>query len=251
MLITETATRLRLVGYEDRRDALEKLLTFRRSSAVFAYEKFKKNKWAARTMQPEDYKARLEELKEQQKTCLLYEDENGFWTFTGLKDLIANRFMDHESKSLLTYPEPKIVAWDKVPEHTMRPYQREALDKLLEIKHGAVEMGTGVGKSFIILNGTKELALQTVVMAPSVSIASQLYDEFKEAFGKTFLEYRNEVRIDVACRLLTDTSDKVIAVAHEVGFEDVSHFNRAFKQVMGITPRQYRLANRRKAQLEG
>lgn len=225
MLITETPTRLRLVGYEDRRDALEKLLTFRRSSAVFAYEKFKKNKWAARTMQPEDYRARLEELKEAQQTCLLYEDEDGLWTFTGLKELIANRFMDRESKNLVTYPEPKIIAWDKVPEHTMRPYQREALDKLLEVKHGAVEMGTGVGKSFIILNGVKELALQTVVMAPSVSIASQLYEEFKEAFGKKHVGMVGDGKKDFKKRFVIGIAASLAKI--EEGSEMWNHLAKA------------------------
>lgn len=64
--------------------------------------------------------------------------------------------------------------------------------------------------------------------------------KFKNHTGCTFLEYRNEMRIRRAKRLLADTDDKIIAIAHQTGFEDVSHFNRTFKQHTQLTPRAFR-----------
>lgn len=64
--------------------------------------------------------------------------------------------------------------------------------------------------------------------------------KFKNHTGCTFLEYRNEMRIRRAKRLLADTDDKIIAIAHQTGFEDVSHFNRTFKQHTQLTPREFR-----------
>ncbi|CAG7648647.1 AraC family transcriptional regulator [Paenibacillus allorhizosphaerae] len=64
--------------------------------------------------------------------------------------------------------------------------------------------------------------------------------KFKQYAGKTFTEFRNEVRIGVSCELLRHSGDKIIHIAQEVGFNDLSHFNKAFKQMTGMTPGQYR-----------
>ena len=40
--------------------------------------------------------------------------------------------------------------------------------------------------------------------------------------------------------LLRETNQTVEAVAAEVGYENVEHFNRLFKKSYGITPVQYR-----------
>jgi AraC-like DNA-binding protein len=36
------------------------------------------------------------------------------------------------------------------------------------------------------------------------------------------------------------TDERVVNIAHDSGFESLSRFNRAFKQLAGMTPRQYR-----------
>ena len=36
------------------------------------------------------------------------------------------------------------------------------------------------------------------------------------------------------------TEDRVVNIAHDSGFDSLSRFNRAFKQIAGVTPRQYR-----------
>jgi AraC family L-rhamnose operon regulatory protein RhaS len=68
--------------------------------------------------------------------------------------------------------------------------------------------------------------------------------KFKQIVGKTFVEYRNEVRIRASLRPLRETDDKMIHIAESVGIHDVSHFNKLFKQHMHMTPRQYRVQSR-------
>lgn len=65
--------------------------------------------------------------------------------------------------------------------------------------------------------------------------------KFKHYTGRTFLEYRNEMRIRLSEMLLAETNRKIISIALETGFEDISHFNRTFKQFTGFTPKAYRL----------
>jgi len=175
-------------------DSLKFLLTFKEKSIEYQLNKalktkkklpllekvMKSNKFAA---YKEALLVNIQDLTSKLHTCLLFKDSNGYYTHSGLSSLLVENF---GGKIVRTYnfPEPKFLAWNKEPIKKMRPYQKEALDKLLDIKHGAVEIGTGLGKSFILLNIIKRLGLRTVVMTPSVSIAGQLYEELSKAFGK-------------------------------------------------------------------
>lgn len=63
---------------------------------------------------------------------------------------------------------------------------------------------------------------------------------FKRSTGRTVTQYINELRIGLACRLLVDTEDSIIDVCLESGFNNVSNFNRRFRELRGTTPREYR-----------
>lgn len=63
---------------------------------------------------------------------------------------------------------------------------------------------------------------------------------FKQMTGSSFIAYLNERRLAVAAERLRQTADTVLFVAGEVGFENLSNFNRQFKARYGVTPREYR-----------
>ncbi len=63
---------------------------------------------------------------------------------------------------------------------------------------------------------------------------------FKSITGKTFIEYLNGLRISKALELLKSTDKRVLDICYEVGFRNVNHFNRMFRQLMGISPMEYR-----------
>ena len=63
---------------------------------------------------------------------------------------------------------------------------------------------------------------------------------FKSITSRTFTEYVNNCRISNALELLKNTDKKVIDISYDVGFNNVYHFNRIFKQQMGISPLEYR-----------
>ncbi len=66
---------------------------------------------------------------------------------------------------------------------------------------------------------------------------------FRKATGKTFVEYLNEWRVRRSCVLLRETDRSVLDISLKVGFSNLSHFNRQFLRLTGMTPRAYR--NRR------
>jgi AraC family transcriptional regulator, melibiose operon regulatory protein len=63
---------------------------------------------------------------------------------------------------------------------------------------------------------------------------------FRKTFGTTLNVLITRHRIAHAQRQLVTTDERVVNIAHDSGFESLSRFNRAFKQLAGVTPRQYR-----------
>ncbi|MFW6146696.1 MAG: AraC family transcriptional regulator [Planctomycetota bacterium] len=63
---------------------------------------------------------------------------------------------------------------------------------------------------------------------------------FRAVVGVPPMTYVRNRRIDQARLLLARTGQPVKAVAWSVGYRDVSHFTRAFKQATGLTPQAYR-----------
>lgn len=63
---------------------------------------------------------------------------------------------------------------------------------------------------------------------------------FKSITLKTFSEYLIGLRISASKELLLKTNDSVIDICCKVGFKNVSHFSRLFKQHTGLSPLGYR-----------
>jgi AraC family transcriptional regulator len=70
--------------------------------------------------------------------------------------------------------------------------------------------------------------------------------EFRRAFGCTMGEYVRRLRIETACRKMTNSELPLDEIALVVGFYDQSHFSNVFKRLTGATPSQYRAAFRRR-----
>jgi len=63
---------------------------------------------------------------------------------------------------------------------------------------------------------------------------------FKAYTGKRLFDYLIERRIQAAMMSLRGRGEKVLGIALDCGFNDLSYFNRKFKQLVGVTPSQYR-----------
>lgn len=63
---------------------------------------------------------------------------------------------------------------------------------------------------------------------------------YKKKTGKTLKDYINEYRVEQAKILLRNPQMRVIDVAMETGFDNVSYFSTLFKKITGITPNDYR-----------
>ena len=63
---------------------------------------------------------------------------------------------------------------------------------------------------------------------------------FKHRTGQTFSDYLRTVRINKAMELMTTTNLKVYEIACQVGYNDNAQFYRAFRQVTGVPPGQFK-----------
>ena len=63
---------------------------------------------------------------------------------------------------------------------------------------------------------------------------------FKQVTNKTFTEFLNEIRVGYACKLILEQDKMNIAqIGFESGYNNLSHFNKQFKTVTGMTPTDY------------
>ncbi|WP_116134557.1 AraC family transcriptional regulator [Tropicimonas sp. IMCC34043] len=64
---------------------------------------------------------------------------------------------------------------------------------------------------------------------------------FKRHTGTTLVRYKNELRIDLACQmLLSDPDVRVADICYDIGFSNLSNFNRHFLKLKGMSPTQFR-----------
>lgn len=64
---------------------------------------------------------------------------------------------------------------------------------------------------------------------------------FKDQTGQTLIDYTTKLRMDMAKRLLVENDLPLKSIAEEVGYYNVSSFIRRFKQLVGMTPGEYRV----------
>lgn len=94
---------------------------------------------------------------------------------------------------------------------------------------------------YLMNNFTREISLTEVAGVAAMN-ANAFCRFFKSRTQKSLMQFVNEIRIGHACKLLNDKSLAITNIAYECGYNNVSNFNRFFKIVKKISPRDYRKA---------
>jgi len=68
---------------------------------------------------------------------------------------------------------------------------------------------------------------------------------FKRMTAQTITEYQNSYRIKKACELLIKTDERIVTIAFQVGYNNISYFNERFRQKTMLTPIEYRQTHKR------
>lgn len=84
-----------------------------------------------------------------------------------------------------------------------------------------------------------ELSLSEIRQQIGVS-ESKISDEIKTKTNLSFKQYLNAIRLEEAKNLLNNSNLSISEIAYQVGYNNVSHFNRVFKQIEDCSPGSFR-----------
>jgi AraC-like DNA-binding protein len=186
---------------------------------------------------------------------------SGFFTLPQFREIAA--LLASASRGLLFSPAPQPVhdvlaelpALDTRAAHTIR---------VLEVLHMLSCSGVGEAISGPGYTAAPDTALRNRIdkicghlrqehtrqvelaeVAGLVHMSSTSFSRFfRRAMGLTLTEYINQLRVETACQLLTATELAITEVAARSGYANLSNFNRRFREVKCMTPRDYRNAHR-------
>ena len=92
-----------------------------------------------------------------------------------------------------------------------------------------------------VMNGFTHKTITLDDISEHVNMAPATFCRyFKKHFSKTFTGFLNEVRVGHACKLLQDTDKNITEICFASGYNQLTHFNRQFKKIIGYSPKQYR-----------
>jgi AraC-like DNA-binding protein len=99
-----------------------------------------------------------------------------------------------------------------------------------------------LAKSHVVANSHNR-ELSVVSLAASLNVTPRYLQRLFEADGTTFSDYLLGQRLARAHRLLCEPGADhraISTIAYDVGFGDLSYFNRRFRRQYGLTPREVR-----------
>ncbi len=94
---------------------------------------------------------------------------------------------------------------------------------------------------FMLQNLDKDIDLG--MLADQVKLSRYHFSKkYKQATGYAPMHHLTKMRMEYAMYLIETSDTPIGEVAHKVGYEDALYFSRRFKQIIGLSPAQYRKA---------
>ena len=99
--------------------------------------------------------------------------------------------------------------------------------------------GVMVAKTYVETYYNREISLNSLCEIAYIS-PQHLIRQFKILTGYTPKQYLNRIRIQIAASAILDTYDSIKDIATSVGYTDYQAFLYTFKELVGISPQQFR-----------
>jgi AraC-like DNA-binding protein len=96
--------------------------------------------------------------------------------------------------------------------------------------------------SYTMKNYYKKISTQEIASVACLS-KNSFCRYFKIKTGKTYTKFLHEIRINHACKLLTESNLNISQISNECGFINYANFFRYFKDLTGKTPAEYKQMN--------
>lgn len=97
------------------------------------------------------------------------------------------------------------------------------------------------------IRSARDLLVQDLDNPPSVSKLARMVGVnekklkagFKQVFGQPVFEHFRDYRLERAREMLATGEVRVSEAAYRIGYQNLSHFSRAFRQRYGLNPKDY------------
>ncbi len=152
--------------------------------------------------------------------------------------LLLNKNLDYINRILHIDSQDELCAWISraLDDFTESVYQSQDARKMSQLRPAL---------DFMETQYERPITLANIARAAHLSV-SRLAHLFKEQMNITLLDYLTNVRINHAKRLLLTSDYNCTRICFDVGYNNQSYFTRIFKQITGMTPKQFRIANKRR-----
>ncbi len=141
-------------------------------------------------------------------------------------------------------------------DYLVKPVRKEALEQTLQKTCASLEEATQlhsedsvdhhlIRRAIQYINQNHSEDLSMTVLSNELNISYNYFSNlFKQVTGTTFSKYLLNVRIENAKNQLLQTTMRISDIANNVGFHDEKYFSRSFKEVVHMTPNEYRTTNK-------
>jgi AraC-like DNA-binding protein len=165
--------------------------------------------------------------------------KNGFIIHNAPKKVVKNfkklKTTDNYSRFILFLD---IIKWLSTSEN--EPLSNYLYDKKITDNEGK-RMQTVF--EYVMTNFNKNITLDEIASIASMT-KNAFCRYFKVRTNKSFFQFLIEVRIERASKLLSSKEElSVLEIAELCGFNNISNFNRKFKEIKQLSPLQYRKLN--------
>lgn len=92
---------------------------------------------------------------------------------------------------------------------------------------------------YLMMNYRNEVKLEEVANIANMSLTA-FCRYFKDRTNKTVIQFLNEIRIEHAHKMLTETTNTVEQISTDCGFKNVSNFYQQFQKITGKSPLKFR-----------
>lgn len=186
-------------------------------------------------------------------------NDGGVWDETATKNALIRRIyhlMELVPAMIHIIAENKLTRYDAVSSIKSLPTTSQLRDRLIETIGYDVEQLKKITEKrdqHLVAQAKAYIAQHYMTGLTLEELAGELHINpgyfstlFKQLSGVTFREYLRALRIEKAQELIRRDDGKLYEIAERVGYQNASHFNRAFKEVTGVTPSIWALHHRRK-----
>ena len=91
----------------------------------------------------------------------------------------------------------------------------------------------------ILIIFSKEIKRKNIRKSDGEKGVFEIIQDVAKRMGITLVKFINSIRIVEAQKLMAEGYNSVTAVAMQVGFSNITHFERVFKSIVGISPKKY------------